>query len=279
MKYIVPLFDGVIYGEKPQHFLRGCKYLVKDVGNMELIINKKSNACSVLDFNNSNDNVLKVKCGEDLFYFLFNTNYRCGEVVEVNFKNKRFIISTSGRLKITENGVWVCDLNVDNVCYSHFEVFENVLILYFSGERDFVVAIKETELEYSGYIDECNIKVDEKYFLEKQYDSLNHGRVFHVAKGVCEKYLVYLDDNELCLKDEFLPVVFLDCVKVKNFGYARGLTNLKFKDDIAFSFFPEYDFFYPASQNKVILINKNTLAGIFEFEIKNSKIENIIQLD
>ena len=141
-----------------------------------------------------------------------------------------------------------------------------------------MVAIKETEVEYVGYIDECNIKDDEKYFMEKQCDSLNHGKVFHVAKGVCENYLVYLDDNELCLKDEFLPIVFLDCVKVKNFNYARKLTSLTFKDNSAFSFFPEYDFFYPLSKNRVVLINKNTLAGICEFEIKFSKIENIIML-
>ena len=278
MKYVVPLFDGVLCGETQQQFFCGCKYLVKNVEKPGLLFDSKFNFCSVLDFNNLNENVLYVSCGEDVFYFLMQSSRLCGEVVEMNFKNKRYLISMCGGIKITQQGKWICDLNVDNLKYSHYEEIENILILYFSGERRFVVAIKEAELEYFGYIDECNIKDDEKYFLEKQHDSLNHGKVFHVAKGVCEKYLVYLDDNELCLKDEFLPIVFLDCVKVKNLNYARALTNLDFKDNSAFSFFPEYDFFYPVSKSKVILLNKNTLAGICEFEIKNSKIENIVML-
>lgn len=278
MKFIVPLFDGVLYGESHQHFLSGCKYETKNTDKAGFIFDENFNFHSILDFNNLNQNIVPVRCEQDCFYFLLPINRLCGEVVEVNFKSWRFLISLTGGIKITENGKWICDLNVDKVKYSHFEEIDNILILYFWGERRFVVAIKEAELEYFGYIDECNIKENEKYFLEKQHDSLNHGKVLHVAKGVCEKYLVYLDDNEMCLKDEFLPIVFLDCVKVKNFKYAKSLTNLNFEDDGAFSFFPEYDFFYPVSKSKVILLNKNTLAGICEFEIKNSKIENIVIL-
>ena len=167
MKYFVPLFDGVIYGEKPQQFFRGCKYLIKDASKAEIIFNTKNNSCSVLNFNSLNENVLKVQSGADDFYFLFETNRSCGEVVEVDFKNRRFIISLLGGIKITENGQWICDINVDKVKFSHYEEIENLLILYFTGVREFVVVIKETEVEYFGYIDECNITDNEKYFLEK----------------------------------------------------------------------------------------------------------------
>jgi hypothetical protein len=97
-----------------------------------------------------------------------------------------------------------------------------------------------------------------------------------------EEYLVYLDDEKLNLKEEFVSFVFLDCVKAKNFKYANELLcdNLKLENEKEIEkFFPEFDYFYPAQKNSFILINKNTLAGIFEFNIHNNLILNIIRSD
>ena len=43
-------------------------------------------------------------------------------------------------------------------------------------------------------------------------------------------------------------------------------------------FFDEFDDYYPVSENKVFLFKKNTLAGIYNFEINSHKISNTISL-
>ena len=115
----------------------------------------------------------------------------------------------------------------------------------------------------------------------KKTDSLNHGEVVRVEHNKYEKYLVYLDNEDLCLKDEFIPMVFLDCVLAKNLKYCNDLLdiNLKMENETQIEkFFPTFTKFVPISSKEIILINKNTLAGIFEFSIKDSRINNIILL-
>ena len=279
MKYIISMFDGFLIGDNIQKLFCGCKYIIKDANTGGMLFNDNLACCGYLDLNNPKGNILKVDVALDTYFFLLPTRKVCGDIVEINYKEKRFLISLVDGLKITESGRGICWENVDNLKYSYYEEVGNVLLIYFEGIRNFLVAIKNGELEFSGFIDECNVKDDEKYFMTKLYDSLNHGRVFHIGKNVCEKYLVYLDENELLLKDEFLPFVFLDCVMAKNYNYAKNLTNLDLTNEQAFSFFPPFDFFYPVTANCIVLLNKNTLAGIYSFEIKNSKIENIIPLN
>ena len=52
---------------------------------------------------------------------------------------------------------------------------------------------------------------------------------------------------------------------------------MKNKDDIK-KFFPEFDWFYPLSEKKFLLAKKNTLAGIYVFEVENNEIINITNL-
>ena len=54
------------------------------------------------------------------------------------------------------------------------------------------------------------------------------------------------------------------------------MENTKEKQQIK-NFFPTFDFVYPIDETTVILANKNTLAGIYEFEVENSLIKNIKQ--
>ncbi len=279
MKYIVPLFDGFLYDGTIKEFCCGCKYIIKSYNNACLIFDKQLNFQSLLDLTKPNENLLCVPINADMYCFLFRSPKGCGDIADISFKGKHFLVSLIKGIKITESGNVVCDLDVDNVEYSQYEEMGNMMLVYFKGIRNYIIVLKDSVVEFCGYIDEFNIKEDERYFLERQYDSINHGRVCHISKGSCEKYLVYLDDNALNIKEEFVATVFLDCVKVKNFGYARQLTNIDFDEDAAFSFFPEFDFFYPITSKKVVLINKNALAGIFEFDIKDCKIDNIIQIN
>ena len=136
------------------------------------------------------------------------------------------------------------------------------------------------ECLFSSYYDEVNIDSDERFFMCRLFDSLNHGMVCRIKEGMVEKYCVYLDDEDLLLKPCFVPIVFLDCVLASNFSYCNNLLcdklKIKEKQQIK-NFFPTFDFVYPIDETTVILANKNTLAGIYEFEVENSLIKNIKQ--
>ena len=91
------------------------------------------------------------------------------------------------------------------------------------------------------------------------------------------RYAFYLDDEEMNLKQSFVSLVFLDCVKAKNFSYCNRLLSeeLKMKNvENIKEFFEAFDWFYPINEKTVVLINKNTLAGIYEFECKDNLIFN-----
>jgi hypothetical protein len=167
---------------------------------------------------------------------------------------------------------------VENLIYSHFEIKNDMCFIYFSGKRSFVTVIKEDEICFSNYYDECNISEDEMLFMCKLNDTLNHGLVFKIKGKETEKYLVYLDNEELNLKSEFLPFVFLDCLMAENYKYCKNLLCEEMQIDNekkTKNFFNSFDFYYPINNHKFILINKNTLAGIYDFEIENNKISNI----
>ena len=76
--------------------------------------------------------------------------------------------------------------------------------------------------------------------------------------------------------------MFLDCVKAGNLKYANQLLTeeLKQKDvNNIKNFFPEFDCYTCISQNEFFVFKKNTLAGIYKFEIINLEISNITQLE
>ena len=132
---------------------------------------------------------------------------------------------------------------------------------------------------FADYYDECNEGENEKIFMCKIGDILNHGLVFSLKGKETENYLVYLDNEELNLKNEFLPFVFLDCLKVGNYKYCNNLLceEMKIENEKEIKdFFPQFDFYYPINNKQFILINKNTLTGIYDFEIENNKIVNIM---
>ena len=83
----------------------------------------------------------------------------------------------------------------------------------------------------------------------------------------------------MCLKEQFVSCVFLDCLKAGNYNYCNNLLGESLKQESVTNiknFFCEFDFVYPLEENVFALIQKNTLSGIYKFEVLNSKIENII---
>ena len=197
---------------------------------------------------------------------------------KIVFKSKEIVVSLFEKLFISIDGVLICEEIVDNLIYSHFEIERDMCLIFFKGERNYLVVIKDDEVKFSNYYDECNISEKEKLFMCKLGDILNHGLVLSVKENDAETYLVYLDDEEMNLKQEFLPFVFLDCVKAGNYKYCNNLLcdEMKVENENEIKdFFSKFDFYYPLSKNSFALINKNTLAGIYAFEIENNKIVNI----
>lgn len=280
MNYLISSFDCIMFANEIYEIKSNVKYEIeKDESNISLIFSNDTHPF-VFDFR-ENENVLIVKSELDCYYFLFpkTTN----DFLSTRFKYTNFEIEISllRSLKITASGVLICEKNVENLKFSHYETFKDYCLIYFNGRRNFVVILKNDQVCFADYYDECNILDNERWFMKKLYDSLNHGMVCKIEEKDFSTYLVYLDEYEMCLKPYFVANVFLDCVLSGNFNYCNNLLceDLKLKDVTEIkNFFPKFDYFYPIDQNKFILINKNTLAGIFEFCIDNVQVTNIKSL-
>ncbi len=282
MNYLIPTFDCVVFDGSFTELKEDVKYEVHMCENCGIVFSKNNSSFFVLDFSSLDKNILKVNDRKDVYYFIFKQNKNDFFTTKFTFKSSDIFINLSSNLKITVNDVLICEEDVENLNFSHYEIFKDLCLIYFEGDRNFVVVLKERELIVATYYDEFNESENEKIFMTKLNDSLNHGKVFQIKDNKLEEYLVYLDEEDLNLKSEFTPFVFLDCVKAKNFTYANQMLNenLKLKDEKEIkNFFPKFNCFYPINKNRFVLINKNTLAGIYEFNIENDLISNIILLD
>ncbi len=222
-------------------------------------------------------NAVKVSYnGNDYIFLFFN------EAANFNFygakiNNKCYNICVFNNLTITEDGQTLLNTPCANISFSHYKTFNNFIILFFTGQRNYFVLIKDDKVLAHDYYDEINVDKNEIYLMTRLNDALNHGRVHHLTEE-WESYLSYLDENELKLKDEMCFLTFLDCLKAQNYKYCNNLLteNLKQKNapDIA-KFFNEFDYFYP-EQNLAFCFKKNALVGIYKFEVENGLIANIV---
>lgn len=277
MNYLISTFGCYVFDKE---FVQVCPHVKYEISNESspFLVAPESSPPFILNFNNPSKNVLKVKFKSDNYFFLFKEGSSNFFSTSFKYNNNKVDVVISSMLCISVDGELICEKNVENLKFSHFEVFQNLCLIVFEGERNFIVVLKDKQVLFCEYYDECNSKDDEKYFLTKLQDSLNHGLVFEIKKNETSKYLVYLDDEELKLKQPFVAMVFLDCVKAGNFKYCNELLDENIKlsapENIK-EFMPEFDYYYPISYNTMILIKKNTLAGIYTFEIENCKISNI----
>lgn len=234
---------------------------------------------SALSEGESNGNALNVKVGADRYIFLYPNSNFCAYSGSFNYQNKKVEISLSDKLNIVVDGENVLSKQVKDITYSHFQIVGTLCLIYFEGGRKFLVVLDGKKVKFADFYDEVNVDGENLLFLHRLHDSLNHGRVAEIKNKKFESYLVYLDDNELKLRDEFCPMVFLDCAMAGNLKYCNSLLNDSIRQEdekLIKNFLPEFEDFYPINERKFILLNKNTLAGIYEFETVDCKIENII---
>jgi len=279
MRYLIPKFDCCLLGENKKILKENVQYKCENVDNNFVVIGENCELPFVFNFASSK-NVNLVKHKQNEYYFLFAKTVEDLNTFQIKHQNKNIFISISNVLSISINGDVILNEQVCGINYSHHKIEGNLCFIYFSGKRNFIVILKGEEVCCASFYDECNLIENEHFYLCKLHDSLNHGKVFHVKDKEFESYLVYLDDYDLNLKQEFLAVVFLDCIKVGNLKYANNLLNEELKqvdEKCILNFFEKFDNFYPISERDVVLFKKNTLAGIYSFEFENNKISNIIQ--
>ncbi len=281
MKYLISKFACVLLSDKIYDIVPYCKYCIVDNKTTHyLVFGHNGELPFVFDFN-EHKNVLKIDYGFDTYYYLC-ADYINSFSTQIKFMSNTVTVNINKSLTILINGEQICDEKVKDISYSHYEIRKNYLVIYFKGSRDFVVIVKDKELKIASYYDEINIVADELIFMCKCYDSLEHGKVFMINKNnEYDSYLIYLNNSEKIFNQDFIPNAFLDCVVAGNYKYANKLLDdsIKLDDETKLrDFFADFDDYLPL-QKAIALIKKNTLAGIYKFEITQSKISNIIRLD
>ena len=289
MNYLISSFDCIVKGKDEFTLNSFGKYILENIEDENCFVFSLSgemlysiNLHSVIYKNCSNKYAIKIDYNKDTYIYLNQPREYSFFVTSFKYLNSDVVVSLSKELYITINGEKIISRDIGNVQYSNYEIDGNILIIYFSGVRNYVVVINNKELKYSEYYDEFNKGENEKYFMSRCYDSLNHGRVCHVKDKNVESYLVYLDDNELKLKDDFTHCVFLDCVLNKNYKYVHALMDKSLSDveiESIPKFFPAFDNYFVLDNTSVALINKNTLTGIYKFDIENATVKNIVEIN
>lgn len=277
MKYLIPMFDCTLLGEGEKTLYSSLKYKIQTTENFYIY---NGGRIKRIDLKSKQD-ASEIKLNGKQYYILLNNQETNCFFTSFKYQNKIITISCCKELVVCIEGKIILENKIVDITYSHFEVVDNVCYIYFKGKRNFVVIIKDEKVEFANFYDEYNCQDKEKYFMCKLFDSLNHGKVVHVIEGKIEQYIVYLDDEELNLKSQFVDFVFLDCVKVGNYNYCNNLLNEKIKlsnSEEFKNFFPEFTEFYLLEEHTFALMKKNTLAGIYKFEIENCEICNIILL-
>jgi len=279
MNYLISRFDCCI-NNKIEIF-KNIKYKIVNLKDNYLIFGKGNEIPFCVNFSNTNKNILKIEYNSNCYYVL--CPHRVSDVgfFVIKYLNASYYITQGNKIIICTDKENILNVDVENVSYSHYEAMGNILLIYFLGKRNFVVIIQNQEVKVASYYDEFNELENEKLFMLKLKDSLNHGKVFKVKNNILETYLVYLDDYELKLKPRFLNFIFLDCLLAGNYNYCNELLveEIKQKESENIkNFFPEFDFYFEMEENVFALIEKDALTGIFKFE-SNLKITNITSVD
>ncbi len=286
MKYLMSKFPCTIVGEKYIHLEDNVRYEIKNLDDEYNLVfgdNGELTKCVNLknDFSQSSEYILKFNYKNDTFIILYPQLLQASTLDMIKALGKNYIISLSNTLNISVEGENILDCNVQKITYSHYEVRGDYIIFYFKGIRNYVVIVKDKEICCADYYDEINVSENEIYFMSRLFDSINHGRVYLIKDKKFDTYLIYLDEEDMNLKNEFVVCVFLDALLAKNFNYCNAMLSQDIRQTEAkdiIDFFPKFDDYFPINSQAVALIEKNTLAGIFEFQTINDKIENIITI-
>lgn len=289
MIYLISSLHCYLIGKVSVEIKPNLQYCVEELNNTPLIVlgcNSETPFCvnlyDVCYKKIKQQGVEVAEVNGNKYIFILGINLRVSKSLLIKVKNENILISINGYLNISINGEELCDVPCGNIKYSHYEIEGSFCYIYFEGERNFIVVLKDFKLIYANYYDEVNIKDKEKLFMTRLFDCMNHGKVFKVKDGVCEEYLIYLDDENLNMTSELAFIVFMDCLIAGNFKYCNNLLSADMRlenENNINNFFGKPDWYYPIEQNCVVLFKKNALAGIYKFEVVNKQIVNIIHLD
>lgn len=237
----------------------------------------------VIDFNKGltiNAKMLQVAENGNIYNIIFLQNNNVKDVVQTSCENNNYTIVCDGSTKIFLNNQLVGDKCLNSIKFKSVERFLDYDLIKFEGARNAVAIIKGKELQYFDYYDEFNNKDNQKIFMKTIPSMLRYGQVFKMQTKGVEKYLVYLDEFKSNIMEDFVVSVFLECVLVGDVNFykkilsenlAKGANSIK-------SFFLDFDDFTCIHKDTAILYKKDTVVGIFKFEINNNFIENISEL-
>ena len=83
----------------------------------------------------------------------------------------------------------MCEQIECELIYSHFEQLGGVVLIYLKGNRNFAVVLENKRVIFADYYDEINVEKETRYFMKKQRDLLNHGKVCKVENNNRRQHL------------------------------------------------------------------------------------------
>ncbi len=284
MIYLVSKFPCLIVGKQTFVLQEDVKYCIEDIddsyyfvsglhGEQMFMVNFSKIESSSLEY------VRAINLGRDKYVFLLPLLNKQNQYLSLKLGGIEYQLNISSQLTITVDGDVLLTKNNVDISYSHSESVGDNAIIYFEGDRDFVIVMKQREVIYADFYDEINIEANERYFLTKRRDSLNHGTVCHVGEDKNEQYLVYLDDYELKMKHELELGVFLDCVKSGNNKYCEELLDKSIRpveSTAILEFFPKFSDYYLVDDKTAILFTDSKNAHTGKFAKINLSVVNIM---
>lgn len=288
MIYFIPKCDGSFVEEK-FHFFAFGKYKLTDLKDKEnLIVIKEQeeikaiNIYQVVYKNCESKHIKKCFVNGDIYLFFDAQSSEENESVVLNIFSHEIRLILGQKIKLYLDNECRCETKNFHLQYSHIEYYGKIALIFFISKRNFIIAIQDKEVIYFDYYDEINMNEKSCSVMTKKFDSLNHGCVLNVEKDKVEKYLVYLDEYEMRLKEEFCSCVFLDCARSENYKYSNQLLveSLRLEQESEIKdFLQDFDDFYPIDRKNVILTKKDVPQDILSFEIVNNNISNIQSKD
>lgn len=287
MIYLYSRFRCLIVGDKKMEIKPNVFYrLEEDISNSYILYGYNKEYPVAINFaelinGEKYDCANVVIVNSKTFIFLNLKPILENNVVMLKLQNKDYCLSISNQVNLSVNGELILDKQINaELNYSNFEQIGEFYLIYLKGETNFVIILKNAEVLFADFYNEINVCENERTFMLKLNDALNHGRVATIKNKEFESYLVYLDDNELNMQNDFTFLIFLDCFVAGNFNYCNNLLADDIKQAEAKNitkFFEPFDFYVPFG-DVVFTFKKNTLSGVYEFVVENNKILNIIHL-
>ena len=140
------------------------------------------------------------------------------------------------------------------------EVAKEVSVALDTNFANLMSMVEFDIVDVSNTINVCGLD----YYKEIVAKKLKDLATFENTTIFSQYYLLQYETCKSIFKNKLLTI-YLDV--------GEKFYDEKLKDENSVKeFFPEFDYYYPITNEEFILIKKNTLAGIYKFEIQNKEI-------